>query len=209
MPTHLYVLELIFLVGCLVIFAFPLHLLYWIYRYVRWNPLLSASKPSKRRLIIHCLLAGALFILFIPNFFRWEVKAQQSEAKSNLGAIYIAQRAYFSRANTYAGGEKAFKLINWEPLGYNSYAYYCDVAAIPNKRPLGRVKDSSGFFGTTALVKGQNTPLLNQNWPVEMKPKSSQIGFTCMAIGNIDADEDLDVWSINDVKMLVNVQSDI
>jgi len=49
----------------------------------------------------------------------------------------------------------------------------------------------------------------NRNWPVDSKPAISKAGFTCMAVGNIDKDDTLDVWSINDAKILENVQSDL
>ena len=115
----------------------------------------------------------------------------QSEAKTNLGAIYAAQQFYYSNANTYAAGADVFQKINWKPAGMNRYAYYCNSSVIPNK--IGEFK----------------LPLPDKNWPVKERPKSSQTGFTCMAIGNIDSDDTLDVWSINDNKNLENLLNDI
>jgi hypothetical protein len=46
-------------------------------------------------------------------------------------------------------------------------------------------------------------------WPIALKPQSSKTSFTCMAVGNIDNDSDLDVWSINNAKMLINEHNDI
>jgi len=182
-----------FIISNIIIFSFPIHLTYWIFRYVKWNPLLLKTKPSKAPVVTHLFLALFLFILFIPNYFKWSAKAKQSEAKFSLGQIYVAQQAYFSRTNTYASGPDAFKLINWEPAGQNRYAYYCQGAVILNRLPIG-----------VDFTHGREW-----RWPVETFPASSRTGFTCMAVGNIDNDETLDVWSINDAKILLNDQSDV
>jgi len=119
---------------------------------------------------------------------------KQSEAISNLKSIYIAQLSYFSNNNTYSGGAKAFQHMNWLPAGENLYAYYCGGDIIPNKLPMGDRK---------------NPPLpKDEDWPVEIKPASSHTGFTCMAIGNIDNDPQLDVWVINDAMNLTNPLND-
>ena len=133
-------------------------------------------------------------MLYLPHIIYHSAYAKQSEAKTWLTAIYYAQKAYFSRTNTYAGGPDAFKLINWEPAGQNRYAYYCQGAMIPSKLPELYARFNYGR---------------NWHWPVKTVTATSKTGFTCMAVGNLDNDEMLDVWSINDEKVLVNDQSDV
>jgi hypothetical protein len=124
------------------------------------------------------------FLGFVPI-------ARQSEAKSNLAAIYQAQLSYFSQTNTYAGGKNAFKLIDWKPSGQNRYAYYLGDSFVPN-------------------LSGVEIPFRpGADWPFQDKPESSKSGFTALAIGDVDADACLDLWIINDQKHLINAISDI
>jgi len=168
------------------------YLAYFIYGRVRvWKKGLD-NKPSWIGLMFFLFIIGLITAMGIPNFLKFNAKAKNSEAKTNLGAIYVAQLSYFSNANTYAGGPHVFTLINWEPAGQNRYAYYCQGAWIPNKLPAG----------------GARVPEPGDIWPYEIKPESSKTGFTCMAVGNIDNDDTADVWTINDAKILRNLVND-
>ncbi|OGP58275.1 MAG: hypothetical protein A2V67_20570 [Deltaproteobacteria bacterium RBG_13_61_14] len=184
--------------AALIVLTFPIHLIVLIIRKIksRRNP--PQQRPASSPVITHFVIASIIFLaaIAIPNFLKFKVrsaKSPQSEAKTNLGAIYMAQLSYFSDHLTYAGGSDTFKLINWEPAGQNRYAYYCQGAMIPNKN--------------TRYLK--EPPLPGRNWPVDQVPATSDTGFTCMAVGNIDNDDTLDVWSINDSKILRNDLNDI
>ena len=187
----------IWAIMALVALSFIIHIIVYLVRLIkaRRNP---GSPPFKSRALReHALAAFVILVLCamaIPNFSETgnRPRPKSYEAKTSLEAIYVAQMAFFSQYHTYAGSPKAFELINWRPASPHFYAYYCDTAIIANKLPLGR-----------------EMPLPDQNWPVELKPHSSRIGFTCMAVGNIDNDPNLDVWSINDAKILSNEQNDV
>jgi type IV pilus assembly protein PilA len=171
----------------------PFYLVYFLVaRYRAWK-----RKSKKKPPIIEFLAYTSWFAIAvavaIPNYRKPQIHYKNSEAKANLGAIYAAQLYYFSNTNTYAGGPDTFKLIQWEPSGQNRYVYYCQGVMIPNKLSMHI----------------DYVPSPEGRWPVDLKPQSSKTGFTCMAVGNIDNDETLDVWSINDAKILVNDQSDI
>ena len=135
-------------------------------------------------------IIGILASLAIPNFMTFLSKAKQAEAKGNLGAIYQCQIGYFAVANTYAGAsvsmgggvKNAFELIDFTPIaGQNRYAYILDEAVIvPNKVfPAGPTPLPSGMA-------------------------SSSHGFTAIAAGNIDADDFLDAWYVNDGDVFQN-----
>jgi len=177
-----------------ILLSFPVHLLLF-----GANRIRARKDPAKKKypwflLIVHLFLfLLVVAAIIIPNLTRFAAPSKQSEFKTNLGAIYVAQLSYFSNTNTYASGPDAFKLLQWEPAGQNRYAYYCQGAMIPNKLPMNI----------------NYTPLPDGRWPVALKPASSKTGFTCMAVGNIDNDETLDVWSINDGKILRNDLNDI
>jgi type IV pilus assembly protein PilA len=166
------------------------------------------KKKSRTGLFIGCLssliLLTLLTLMIIPNFLKYSGKALQSEAKTNLGAIYVAQWSYFSNYHTYAAhsqNKNCFELLNWKPIfsrhfyglnklkwwlrGKTQYGYYCDTAMITSDLPLEGCKP--------------DTP----------SPSVSSTGFTVYAIGNIDNDDQCDVWSINDAKMLMNLENDV
>ena len=138
-------------------------------------------------LMIVVAIIGILAAIAIPNFLKFQAKAKQSECKSNLGAIYTAQVAYFGEFNTYAGSgyqggsvtlSNAFQLINWEPSGQNRYRYNCDTGDIQSK-------PQPNTCATNLLA-------------------SSQIGFTSCCTANIDSDTFCDMWCLNDDKVLKN-----
>jgi len=184
--------DMMTLLALIIVISFPIHVILWLKKSSKLQQAGCKKMVRFFLLFFHFVCVGcSLLIILIGLSGRLTVQAKQSEAKTNLGAIYEAQRAYFSDHNTYAGGDQAFQILGWEPLGQTRYAYYCDSAVIPNL--LGRAE----------------IPMPNKNWPVETKPASSQTGFTCMAVGNDDIDETLDVWSINDAKILRNDLNDV
>src|SRR5512140_181980 len=70
-------------------------------------------------LMIVVAIIGILAAIAIPNFLKFQAKSKQSEAKSNLGAIFTGEMAYFGEANTYGD----FPAINWSPSGTPRYHY--------------------------------------------------------------------------------------
>ena len=139
-------------------------------------------------LMIVVAIIGILAAIAIPDFLRFQAKAKQSEAKTNLGAIFTTQVAYFGEANTYAGGTNCFNLLAWGPEGDNMYSYFCgtggeDVISNPRK-------------GTDA--SGQD--------PSDVA--TSDIAFTVGAAGNVDNDTTFDEWTMHDAKVLNNVVQD-
>ena len=136
-------------------------------------------------LMIVVAIIGLLSSIAIPNFLKFIAKARQSEARTNLGAIYVAQMSYFGTAGTFAGktdskGLDAFAQIGWDPRspGVMRYAFIMDEAII---------------------LPGHNPP---SSLPPAIA--SSEFGFTAIAAGNIDSDPFVDVWGINDQKIIEN-----
>ena len=63
-------------------------------------------------LMIVVAIIGILSTIAIPEYVKMTSKAKQSEAKANLGAIFVVQVAYFAENATYAGGSDAFSRLN-------------------------------------------------------------------------------------------------
>jgi prepilin-type N-terminal cleavage/methylation domain-containing protein len=71
-------------------------------------------------LMIVVAIIGILAAIAIPNFMNYQCKARQSEAKSNLGAIRVAQETYMAENNTYAADIAS---LSWETKGETEYTY--------------------------------------------------------------------------------------
>lgn len=137
-------------------------------------------------LMIVVAIIGILAAIAIPDFLKFQAKAKQSEAKTNLGAIFTTEVAYFGEKNTYGND---FTILNWEPEGQNMYTYALADTVIVNKK--GDTTKCSGTTGATVVVN------------------ATANGFTAGALGNIDNDDACDEWSIDDTKALTPVQNDV
>ncbi len=152
---------------------------------------ITESEGKKKR-PCGCYFLAAVFILFLficfsialPGYLRFPRRAAQSEAKQNLGAIYTSQIAYHAEFGVYASGENCFELIPWTLEGRHRYSYYCGKDKI-----------------ACAICDGK--------CPAPDVPEYKEGSFTVFAVGNIDKDKTCDVWTINDVKKLININSDI
>lgn len=188
--------------------ALPLvvHLPVYLYRFVKLRRL--ARKRGETVELNMLLLTLNLWVvltwLFTPGLeihpgsgpLYLMPKAKCAEAKINLGAIYFAQMAYYGAHNTYAGragvnGTGAFADLGWMPTGNTIYAYYAG-------------KDSIPPIPATVQVRCR----LDKDWPIADMPESTVHGFTIVAVGNVDQDPCLDVWTINDTKELRNIYND-
>ena len=141
------------------------------------------NRPGKlkgRGLAIGAIIIGlvwniCLIIAFPSEFKRFRARAQQVEAKDNLGEIYTMEVSYFGEKNAFAD---SFRAMKWAPQGLPRYSYFLPGEAIQ------------------ASVGGP------YQLPAGIKPAVSQNAFTVVAVGNVDSDPTLDVWTINDGKYI-------
>ena len=127
-------------------------------------------------------IIGILAAIAIPDFLKFQAKAKQSEAKTNLGAVFTTQVAYFGETNEYSS---FFDLCHWEPEGQSMYTYSLPDQTINNTKGGGGCQSATAGIGADATA------------------------FTAGAMGNIDNDTDCDSWEINDAKELTNTISDL
>ena len=135
-------------------------------------------------LMVVVAIIGILASIAIPNFMKFTAKARQSEARTNLGELWVGQISYWGINGTYAGangtnGQDAFQLIGFE-IKSESVARYT-------------------LLMDEAIIEGRDVP---SSLPASIA--SSMSGFTAIAVGNIDNDAFLDVWGINNSKVLKN-----
>lgn len=75
-------------------------------------------------LMIVVAIIGVLAAIAVPNFVKFQCKSKQSEAKTNLKALYVAEEAYRSESNTYANvteigpGHSFTKPSDISPIGW-------------------------------------------------------------------------------------------
>jgi type IV pilus assembly protein PilA len=71
-------------------------------------------------LMIVVAIIGILAAIAIPNFVKFQCRSKQSEAKTNLKAIYVAQESYRGEFDSYV----AVTAANYRPGGANSLGFY-------------------------------------------------------------------------------------
>ena len=141
-------------------------------------------------LMIVVAIIGILAAIAIPNFLRFQAKSKQSEAKTNLGGIYIAEVAYQAEKDGYAD----LDIVSWAPSGTPRYRY--TIAGTGDKGNVANV--TFGSWGTANGVTP--TPGFVNTTPNR---------FTAGAQGNIDTDATLDAWVMNDAKIQYNSLDDV
>ena len=134
-------------------------------------------------LMIVVAIIGILAALAIPDFMKMLAKSKQSEAKTNLGAIFTGQVAYHGEKNTYGS---TFNMVAWAPEGQNLYNYYMEAQSIATK-------------------KGDPNDACN----ADAGSGATQASFTAVANGNVDNDDTCDIWYVNDKKDLKNPTNDV
>ena len=132
-------------------------------------------------LMIVVSIIAIIAAIAIPNFLSFVSKTRRAEVKSNLSGIYKAEASYFGEKDTFS---PSFMEIRWVPVGVAYYTY-----------TLGA---EEWGMDNTANPK-----------PASVVPVAADNGFLAFGWGNIDNDSDVDVWSINDLNIVVNVESDV
>lgn len=130
-------------------------------------------------LMIVVAIIGILAAIAIPNFSRFQAKAKQSEAKTNLKAIFTAKKAGLAEKDTYECG-----FCGWAPEAGHRYTY-----AVTTTLGFIGSKDVNGWCGSTAYETATT--------------------FQAHADADIDNDPGCDVWQINELNVLSNPSDDV
>ncbi len=100
-------------------------------------------------LMIVVAIIGILAAIAIPNFLRYQAKARQAEAKTNLGGIFVAMTSYFGEQSRFGSfSEVGFALAG----SSNRYNY----SATPNGGNAVAPTDCSGGtdLTTSCIMNG-------------------------------------------------------
>jgi len=147
-------------------------------------------------LMIVVAIIGILAAIAIPNFLKYQAKSRQSEAKTNLGGIFVAETSYFGERANYG---------NFQQVGYalagsaNRYTYRSGGADPGNGTNGGATTDTNQL---DRIPQGVGVCCDAQMAPTAL---NSTQGFTATAAGNLDQDAALDNWHVNDVKQNLQI----
>jgi type IV pilus assembly protein PilA len=151
-------------------------------------------------LMIVVAIVGILAAIAIPNFFTYQARARQSEARVNLGGIFTSQVSFFSDNPAYAG---TFVALGWRPSGNTRYTYAIGAGATAEAASVAAYAVATNALTNTlgAAVAGVVAGCT--------APASTATGFVAVANGNADNDGTIDCWSINNQRALLNNQDDV
>src|SRR5690606_13200347 len=78
------------------------------------KPNLNSHGFSLVELMVVVAIIGLLAAIAVPQFEKFQAKARQSEAKSQLSALFSAEQAFFVEWNGYGS---SFNAIGYAPVG--------------------------------------------------------------------------------------------
>ncbi|HEX4382481.1 MAG TPA: prepilin-type N-terminal cleavage/methylation domain-containing protein [Myxococcales bacterium] len=146
-------------------------------------------------LMIVVAIIGILAAIAIPNFIKFQARSKQSEAKANLKAMFTAEKAFVQEKDRYSSyvGE-----IGFAPERNNRYAYFTTAGtAFDSRVGTGSSTSTSAMAIEVDVFKGYVSQTAATLTCGVTAPAVSATGFVGEAVGNIDTDTTVDVWSIS------------
>ena len=142
-------------------------------------------------LMIVVAIIGILAAIAIPNFLKFQAKSKQSEAKTNLKAIFTAETSYFGEENTFG----TLPEVNYIPVGTPSKMIYAFAVEAAGANSVGAAPPAGADWTNCGLTDADGDGKFES--------------FSAAANGNIDNDTDVDIWYINDANVLAFQQNDV
>ncbi|RKG67463.1 prepilin-type N-terminal cleavage/methylation domain-containing protein [Corallococcus exercitus] len=145
-------------------------------------------------LMIVVAIIGILAAIAIPNFIRFQAKSKQSEAKTNLKAIFTAQKSYFGEKDKYVTD---FTVIGFDPEPANRYSYGLAAGCAKAVAANARSTDAKiGCIGQDQAKFNTAPPPADAFAALGVTGTCPSCAFAASAIGNVDNDPPGDVWGI-------------
>ncbi len=137
-------------------------------------------------LMIVVAIIGILAAIAIPNFLRYQARSRQSEARTNLGGIFVAQTAFYGDQSRFSNfAQTGFSLAGTA----NRYTY----------RSMLTTVDTAGNVSSAAseVINAGIGGVQAEGVPANL---STGCCFTATASANLDNDPTIDQWHVNDIK---------
>lgn len=172
--------------------------------------LLNKSKSqagfSLVELMVVVAIIGILAAVAVPSVNKYMAKARQSEAKTNLSALYTAEKAFIAEYNTYTGG---FQVVGFTPegnlrynVGFDGEGVACgDLASYGYTAtcPTAIHTKTSDYCGAVTTCTQ-----LADGGAVNSAAVVTTNSFLAYANARIRNNAPNDEWTINESKNLVN-----
>ena len=134
-------------------------------------------------LLIVVAILGIISALAIPSYLHYQMQARQSEAKTNLGGIFVAEASYLW-ANILDTG-----LLTKSALMWRERRFAMHTESVPGRLRYRSYCSSDGI----------------RSWPQHSDSLPQLVtlpvpAFTATATANLDSDATIDMWHVNDLK---------
>lgn len=175
-------------------------------------------------LMVVVAIITILAMVAVPRFQTFQAKARQSEATANLSALFQAETAFVSQWNQYFS---CFADIGYSPqgtlrynIGFSAFGQGLGVIGYSgpsqaNPQAATNACAATTSFSTISNAVCDGTRCLRSAF-VAAIPGGNVTGlpatgptFQAAAAGNIDDDNDPDIWTINQAKTVANFPSDL
>jgi len=153
-------------------------------------------------LVVLCCI-GSLAAIAVPNFLTFSKRSKQSEVKVNLKSAFTAEKALFAEKDTYS---ESIKELWFQPERGNRYRYFFSSKGTA-LTPGGTVDDDMTGVTVDYAKYGSAMPPDAAMFAAIPPALAATLGVsgTCpekcsvvvVAVGNVDTDAALDVWSIS------------
>lgn len=169
-------------------------------------------------LMVVVAIIGILASVAIPSVNKYMAKARQSEAKTNLGSLYTAEKAFFAEYNVY---DSRFSAIGFAPegklrynVGFGAAGFQAGAGHGYTATPSTSHVSANAYCGAAgAFVRG--CTMLNgatNAAPPAINAASVTAANTFVAEAQAVISSTIgaaDIWQINEVKSLNNTASGI
>lgn len=170
-------------------------------------------------LMVVVAIIGVLATVAVPNYMKFQSKAKQTSAKTELAGVYTAEKAFFVEYTSY---HNSLPLVGYVPEGYTGGS--CPAGYVGNKRIY-----TVGFQGALAPLAGAfpadpcGAAIINnygaggagvfaKNTTAAPAPlaaaTATAVSFQAQAAG-APGGTVLDLWTMNDANVLNNASSGI
>ncbi|GIW53747.1 MAG: type IV pilin [Nitrospiraceae bacterium] len=144
-------------------------------------------------LMIVVAVLGIVSAIAIPNYLRYQGKSRQSEAKTNLGGVFVAEATYYGEQSRYS---------SFDDIGFtvaastNRYTYRSQQTTVNG----GVVSP-----GVVVVINPGNGAITPTPDNTVVAAASGGTGFTATATADLDSDLTIDQWHVNDLKQNLQV----
>ncbi len=166
----------------------------------------TQSGFSLLELMTVVMIIGILTMIVLPNYHRFHAKARASESRSQLAALFSAEKAFQAEWNSYHTDAAN---VGYRPNGVLRYIVGFNTASthaiIDYAGPLTPANDNTGLAAVCGLgctnmaISAAGVSLAG----ISLASTATNNAFNAAAEGFVGGTA-IDIWSINDSKVLAN-----